>query len=474
MKIRRQLIVGAVGLIAVCGVYLHHARQTPTGAEAPDAFAVPLIEAITQGANPGTTGTPLLMLVNVCPRWPFCHDEKTLLYTHHGGKVLFYWYRKDKPCTLTYNPTGECANAESKGFEILARLIETGPDLKVVDGRLYWKGVFVYAFSLEGLKISSFAFTGRLFYQTSPNSRQYFSQPVEIKKKSLTTTGPPREEDSIIPGASTTARDIPVIAIFSAALVAGVLLLPSLKEKLGPRLSALHPMTHSAPPSLARESSVSGSVAKDSDSATVLTRTSSSASLVAREAADDTAGLAQSLVAKDFGISWTTTTVPSEHTGSVSHTGSLLSASVLSNLAADMSESPPVGMLGGFSPPSSFSKLASYFNGGEVCADSGNVKAPLTPLDGLCPLPDAGAVSIRVNAPARKPPEYTPYESPESLPRSSRSSPHRLRTDTPPFVVPSPALRLAGTESPVYTPRVGNVKLPRSGNSSPWSSARAV
>jgi hypothetical protein len=478
MKIRRTYVACACGLLAVFGILYCQAGKPAGPVEGPDAFAVPLIEAITQGVNPGTTGTPLLMLINVCPRWPFCPDEKTLLYTQQGGKVLFYWYRKDKPCTLTYNPTGECANAESKGFEVVARLIEQGKEFKVVDGRLYWKGVYVYAFSLEGLKLTSFAFTGRLFFQKDRNSRQYFSQPVHIKKHSLTVAGPAEEESSIIPGASPAAAEIPVTAIFAASLVAGVLLLPALKARMGPRLGSLHPMmAHCSSSPAHRDSFISRSSSRrDFEADSVITRKSSCTSLVAR---DDDVGIAELPTAKDFSVSWTTTAVPSEHTGSIQ--SSLLSASIFSGAEpSELSSSLSEPELSKGSATSSLSRLASYLGGMDVHDSNLDAKALLTPIavapgefGAKC---SADATMIRVKPPDA--PEYIPFVTPRPLPGTG-SSPRMPpgAVDTPPFGMPcaaAAALRLAGTDSPGYAPRVGNIKLPRSANTSPWSPKREI
>lgn len=174
---------------------------TGLGQRSSDEFAVSLLEAISEERDAGTTGVPLLTLVNVCPRWPFCNDAKVLIYTLHEGKVIFYWYRKDEPCSIEYHASGPCENGETKGFEILARIIEDRKDgLEVKDGRLMWGNKYVYAFSLQGLQIHKFAFTGRIFFQKESRKGAYFSVPVSVSRSSLTATGPEKPEGSIIPG----------------------------------------------------------------------------------------------------------------------------------------------------------------------------------------------------------------------------------------------------------------------------------
>jgi hypothetical protein len=208
---RRSCAVALAGLAALAIAPQVFRRDTSfavtgSGIRASDEFAVPLLEAISQERAVGTTGVPLLSLVNVCPRWPFCHDAKVLVYTYHEGKVIFYWYRKDQPCSLEYHSSGPCENGETKGFEILARIIESQRSgLRVKNGRLMWEDKYVYAFSLQGLEIHKFAFTGRIYFQKASGSRSYFSQPVSVSRSSLLAMGPERPEDSIIPGAQQSA-----------------------------------------------------------------------------------------------------------------------------------------------------------------------------------------------------------------------------------------------------------------------------
>jgi hypothetical protein len=143
----------------------------------------------------------------VCPRWPFCGDEKVLLYTLHKERVLFYWYRRVQPCSLEYHESGECENGESKGFEILAKAIETGKGgLQVAGDRLVWDGKFLYAFSLQGLALRSFSFTGRIYFQKEKHGKAYYSQLVSASLNGFATSGPERKEEYIIPGAALSAR----------------------------------------------------------------------------------------------------------------------------------------------------------------------------------------------------------------------------------------------------------------------------
>lgn len=172
-----------------------------------DEFAVPLLEDICDGRDAGTTGTPLITLISVCPRWPFCPDEKVLLYTLHEGRVMFYWFRRVQPCSLEYHAAGPCENGESKGFEILANAIESGKaGLEVKENRLVWNERFLYAFSLEGLSMRRFAFTGRIYFQKQRHGTQYYSQLVSANGSGFSTIGPERVEDSIIPGAGLSSR----------------------------------------------------------------------------------------------------------------------------------------------------------------------------------------------------------------------------------------------------------------------------
>jgi hypothetical protein len=184
------------------------------GTRSADEFAVPLLEAISQEREAGTTGLPLLSLVNVCPRWPFCNDAKVLVYTLIDEKVIFYWYRKDQPCSIEYHESGPCENGETNGFEILARIIESGNGgLKVKNGRLMWGNKYVYAFSLQGIQIHNFAFTGRIFFQQASRTRAYFSQAVSVSRNAITATGPARVEEGIIPGASESVHSHAVTTI---------------------------------------------------------------------------------------------------------------------------------------------------------------------------------------------------------------------------------------------------------------------
>jgi hypothetical protein len=204
---RKCAVALAAGLAAlayapkILGRHTSSFAVTEPGVRNSDEFAVPLLEAISQEREAGTTGVPLLSLVNVCPRWPFCHDAKVLVYALHNDKVIFYWYRKDQPCSLEYHPSGPCENGESKGFEILARIIEDRKGaLQVKNGRLVWGDKYVYAFSLQGLQLHNFAFTGRIYFQRASCTREYFSQPVSVSQSAITATGPERPEDGILPG----------------------------------------------------------------------------------------------------------------------------------------------------------------------------------------------------------------------------------------------------------------------------------
>jgi hypothetical protein len=193
-----------------------------SGVRTSDEFAVPLLEAISQERDAGTTGVPLLSLVNVCPRWPFCHDAKVLVYTLLNGKVVFYWYRKDQPCSIEYHTSGPCENVETKGFEILARIIEKGrTSLQVKHGRLMWGDNYVYAFSLQGLQLHNFAFTGRIYFQKASRSRVYFSQPVSVSRTAITASGPEKPEDSILPGVHSLPATTRAVPTFVWALSVG-------------------------------------------------------------------------------------------------------------------------------------------------------------------------------------------------------------------------------------------------------------
>ena len=168
-------------------------------------------------------GTPLISLISVCPRWPFCGDEKVLLYTMHEGRVIFYWYRKVQPCSLQYHASGPCENGESKGFEILARAIESGKsDLQIRGNRLVWNDKYLYAFSLQGIQMQKFAFSGRIYFQTEPKGKAYYSQPVSASMNGFAASGPARREDRIIPGARLVERNGPPSSFLWALGVLGV------------------------------------------------------------------------------------------------------------------------------------------------------------------------------------------------------------------------------------------------------------
>jgi hypothetical protein len=217
------LVLAVVLAVATFSGRRSNFARTETESAILDEFAVPLLEDICHGRDAGTTGTPLISLISVCPRWPFCPDEKVLLYTLHQGKVIFYWYRKVQPCSLQYHASGPCENGESKGFEVLARAIESGKaGLQVKDKRLVWEGKFVYAFSLEALSMKRLAFTGRIYFQREAHGNKYYSQPVSASLNGFSTIGSEKREEYIIPGASLSSRTSVPPVVWALGLGAAV------------------------------------------------------------------------------------------------------------------------------------------------------------------------------------------------------------------------------------------------------------
>jgi hypothetical protein len=158
--------------------------------------------------------------------------------------VIFYWYRKDQPCSIEYHTSGPCENVEDKGFEILARIIESQKSgLQVKDGRLMWEDKYVYAFSLQGLQIHKFAFTGRIFFQKDPRTRAYFSQAVSVSRNALEASGPERPEATIIPGAEQSATRHAVPA-FVWAVVCGFVVVVLATIHLRSRRQVKHDPMH--------------------------------------------------------------------------------------------------------------------------------------------------------------------------------------------------------------------------------------